>query len=373
MSTVDSDAGAVALLAAAVSAPTYGLALWRRSGPFGALAALDLAVFFGCLGEHLKTGSVMGPPGYALAVAAGYAAAAMGAVWRDAKPAAQPLGLGMVLAAGGSALAGLWVLGGHWETHGLVGAAWPFAVAAAAATLARAPSPVGPMAAFVAGAVVVFAPTAEALMRGELGFTLGAVAVGALVLLAAVGWSALRERDDARAEALLAGLFGVLVAPCARALRAIEASRGSAWPGPHGAPWVVVGATAAGLLALSYASTGRVSRARYRLLEIAALAQLYGLLTLQVLTTHDDFAPAALALAASAALLTLGAVTRRAAVMLVSAGALIVHLWIQYFVRLLGVFPLSVRLVGFGVGLLVGGVLYEQQVRHRLARLRDWN
>jgi hypothetical protein len=60
-------------------------------------------------------------------------------------------------------------------------------------------------------------------------------------------------------------------------------------------------------------------------------------------------------------------------VLLASVTALIIHLWIQYFVQLPGVFPLSVRLVGFGVGLLVGGVLYEQQVRHRLARLRDWN
>jgi hypothetical protein len=79
------------------------------------------------------------------------------------------------------------------------------------------------------------------------------------------------------------------------------------------------------------------------------------------------------ALAASAALLALGAATRRAAVLLVSAAALIVNLWIQYFVQLEGAFPLSVRLVGFGVGLLVGGVLYEQQVRHRISLLRDWN
>ena len=52
--------------------------------------------------------------------------------------------------------------------------------------------------------------------------------------------------------------------------------------------------------------------------------------------------------------------------------ALVVDGWIQYFERLAGMFPVSVRLVGFGVGLLVGGVLYEQQVRHRLSRLRDW-
>ena len=124
--------------------------------------------------------------------------------------------------------------------------------------------------------------------------------------------------------------------------------------------------------AFAPALPSRVSRARYRLLEIGALVQLYGLLTLQVLAAQHETAPAALALGSSAGLLALGAATRRAAVLLVSAAALIVNLWVQYFVRLVGVFPLSVRLVGFGVGLLVGGVLYEQQVKQRLSRLKDW-
>jgi hypothetical protein len=36
------------------------------------------------------------------------------------------------------------------------------------------------------------------------------------------------------------------------------------------------------------------------------------------------------------------------------------------------VLPLSVRLVGFGVGLLLGGVTYEQSLRHRATALRTW-
>lgn len=373
MTDRDASAGVVAVLAAAVSAPAFGLAVWRRSGPFGALAALDLAVLFAALGEHLKTGSVMGAATYALAVAGAYAALALVASWRGARAAAVPLGLGAVAAAAVSAIAGLLVLDQHWDTHGLRGAAWPFVVAAAAAALLRASAPMRSMAAFTAGAIVVLAPTAEAMVRAELAFTAGAAVVGALVLLAAVSCGALRERDDARTEALLAGLFGVMAAPTMRVLRAIEASRDGRWLSHDAAAWAVVAASTAGLLALSYAVTTRVGRARRRLLEGAALAQLYGLLTLQVLTTRDQLAPAAAALVTSAGLLALGAATRRAAVLLASVTALIIHLWIQYFVQLLGVFPLSVRLVGFGVGLLVGGVLYEQQVRHRLARLRDWN
>ena len=366
--------GPVCALAAVVAATTFGLALWRRSGPFGVLAAIDFAVFFGALGEYLRSGTVMGPAGYALAVAGAYAALAMVAVWRDAQPAAQPLALAQVIAAAISVAAGLAVLNGHWDTHGLLATAWPYLVAAAAALLLRAAAPVGTAATFTAGAILVLAPTAEALLRDERGFTVGAVAVGALVLLAALLRPELRARDDARVEAVLAGLFGVMAATDLRVFHAIDSSgSGSGWLGSHGLDWALLAAVSAALLALSYAVTARVGRARFRLLEIAALGQFYGLLTLQTLATQHELQPAALVLASSAALLTLGVVTRRAAVMALSAAALILNAWIQYFVRLEDVFPLSVRLVGFGVGLLVGGVLYEQQLRHRLAQLRDWN
>ena len=64
-----------------------------------------------------------------------------------------------------SAIAGLLVLDQHWDTHGLLGAAWPFVVAAAAAALLRASAPMRSMAAFTAGAIVALAPTAEALVH----------------------------------------------------------------------------------------------------------------------------------------------------------------------------------------------------------------
>ncbi len=364
--------GPVCALAAVVSATTFALALWRRSGPFGLLAAIDFAVFFGALGEYLKSGAVMGPAGYSLAVAGAYAALAMLAGWRDAKPAAKPLAVAQVIAAAISVATGLAVLHGNWETHALLAAAWPYLVAAAAALLTRAAAPVGTAATFTAGAIVVMAPTAEALLRDERGFTVGAVAVGALVLLAALLRPELRARNDARAEAVLAGLFGMMAAADLRVFHAIGSS-GSGWLGSHGLDWTLMAGVSAALLALSYAVTARVGRERFRLLEIAALGQFYGLLTLQTLTTQHELQPAALVLCSSAALLTLGVVTRRAAVMSLSAVALILNAWIQYFVRMEDVFPLSVRLVGFGVGLLVGGVLYEQQLRHRIAQLRRWN
>lgn len=374
MSHVGDGPGVVAALAAVVSAVTYGLALLRRTGPFGVLAAMDVAVLAVALGAYLKTGSVMGAATYSLVVAGAYALLAQAAAWREARSTALPMALGAAAVASGSALAGVVVMMDHWETHGLVGAAWPFVVAAAAAAAvaARASSPLRGAAAFVAGAIVVLAPTGEAMLRDELGFTLAAVGVGAAVLAAAVWRPELRERGEVRAEALLAGLLGVMASPDARLLLTIGEGRGEWLAGGAGARWVVMGAVTAGLLALSYAVTTRVGRSRYRLLEVAALAQWYGLLTLQVIAAPQEAVPAALALGSAVGLVALAVATRRAAVLLISAAALIVNLWVQYFARLEGVFPLSVRLVGFGVGLLVGGVLYEQQVKQRLVRLREW-
>ncbi len=374
MSHVGDGPGVIAALAAVVSLVTYGLALLRRAGPFGVLAAMDVAVLCASLGAYLRTGSVMGPAAFALGVAGLYALLAQVASWREAKSTALPMALGAGGAAALSAFVGGVVMVDHWDTHGLLGAAWPFVVAAVAsvAVAAKASSPLKDAAAFVAGAIVVLAPTAEAMLRDELGFTLFAVGVGGAVLVAALWRPELKERGEVRAEALLAGLFGVMASPDARLLHTIGEGRGEWLAGDSGARWVVMGAVSAGLLATSYAVTARVSRARYRLLEVGALVQLYGLLTLQVLAAHREAAPAALALGSSAGLLALGAVTRRAAVLLISVAALIVNLWVQYFARLEGVFPLSVRLVGFGVGLLVGGVLYEQQVKQRLSRLKEW-
>ena len=64
---------------------------------------------------------------------------------------------------------------------------------------------------------------------------------------------------------------------------------------------------------------------------------------------------------------------RRAALVVLVAAALILNLWIQYFVRLWDVFPASLLVVGFGVALLVGGVYYERRLRHLLPGLSEWD
>jgi len=366
-------AGPPALLAGVVSAVTYVVALQRRATALSVIATLDLVVFAAALGEHLRTGTVMGPPSYALMVAGGYALLALGAARRAPESVAWPL----ALAAGGSAAAsaalGVVVMDEHPEGYRLVGALWPYFVALLAVAASRATLPLASVGAFIAGAIVVVAPTAEAFARETLPMAVVAVLIGSAALAAALTAPGLRRESDARPEAILAALFGMLCAPDLRLAGIITRSE-YADAAPYASLWwALVVATSLGLLATALGVTGRVSRANHRLVEVAGLAPLLGAVTQLVLTKTSPVGPALVALGCAAALAAYGFFARRAVVFLGAAAALVVHGWIQYFVRLADVFPLSIRLVGFGVGLLVAGVLYEQQLRPRVAILRDWN
>ncbi len=363
-------AGTVASIAAGVAAVTFGIAVARRSLGLGIVAALDAAVFAAAFGEFLRSGAVLGPPSYALCVAVAYALLAVAATWTSAESAAQPMAVGALIAAVGSAFLGIEVMNAHWDTHALPASLWPYGVVLLCAAATRARAPLGTMAGIAVAFLASVVPSAEALTHDAVAFAAVAVAAGAGIVFAATFAPPLRTGDDARTEALLAGLFGMMAAPDLRVLHAIDTSGradGAA------AAWALLALSSVSMVVLSYASTGRVSRARYRMLEVAALVQGFGLVLL-----HTVAAPSALGFAvASVALpalgLALGASTRRAAVLVLSAAALVAALAVQYFLRLSGVFPLALRLVGFGVALLVGGVLYEQQVRRRLTLLRDWS
>lgn len=362
-------AGPVALLAGAVSAVTYGVALQRRAAALSVVATLDLVVFAAALGEHLHTGSVMGPPSYALTVAAGYALLAAGAARRGPDGLAWPFAAAAGVAAMASAALGVGVMDDRTDRYRAAGAVWPYGVGLVALVLARSASPLGLVARFVAGAVVVLAPTVEALVRETFFTAAVAAGVGAAVLAAALGWRALRRGSDARAEWILAGLAGMLATPGLRLAAAITRAAG----GDAARWWGLMAVITLGLLATARGATGRVSRANHRLVEGAGALALLGALTLQVLATQEPAGPALAALGCAAAVAAYGFFARRAVPLFVGAAAFVLNGWIQYFVRLEGVFPMSIRLVGFGVGLLVAGVLYEQQLRPRAAALRDWN
>ena len=363
--------GPIAVLAAAVTAITFALAWLRRAGSFGALAAADLAAFAIALGSWMSHGSALGPSVYALAVAAVYALLAWVLARREALSAAQLFAGGAMVSAIGSVCASFMVLADHDGATGVAAAAWPYAVALAAAPLAAVRPPLRSVAVLVSGAVVAFAPTAEALARGTLGYTAFSAAVGVASVAAALRWERLRAASDARGELLLVSLFSALAAPGLRLFMA--ALSGDAGAVPPTAAWGLAAAIGAAFLSLSYASTAHVGRSNRRLVEAAALAPPLAALTLQSLRTQEAMLPVAALFGAALGLLALALTTRRACVLTCAAVALFVNGCIQYFIRLEGVFPVSVRMVGFGVGLLLLGVLYEQQVRPRVASMRDWN
>lgn len=378
MLSLGESAGAIAALAAAVSAVTYGLAIQRRSGLFGGFGALDFAIFAGAFGEYLKSGTVMGPATYALGVALAYAGLTALAAMRDEQtdPAGLPMAAGATLLALGSVLLGLVVMSEHWASHGLYGALWPAVVVLAALPFTRARAPFGAWAVWTVGAIVMVAPTIEALIRDDLGFALAAVAVGFATLIAALKLPAIAKSEGTQTLTVLGGLIGVMAVPDLRVFDQIDTSAAAGFElaTQQTQYLALMASVSAGLLVLSYATwSGGGRRPVHRLLHVAALGQFYALFTLKSLVNLDAlFAPTVLLLVSSA-LLALGVTTKRAAVMVISAIALVITVWIQYFVRLRGVVPVSVRLVGFGVGLLIGGVIYEQQLRRRLSALREWN
>lgn len=365
-------AGPVTALAAMVSSLTYVAALGRRSTSLSVLAALDVVVFAIALGVYLRTDSVLGPPGYALAVAAGYTLLAAGAARRGPEALAWPFAFAAGTAALTSAAIGVEIMDDHTGLYRTVGALWPYGVAAGAVALARSTTPVGRVHRFVATTLVVLVPTVEALLRGTLFTALVAVASGALVLTAALMLPALRHASDARTEWILAGLFGMLCAPDLHLMRTIlrtpfgEESDALRW-------WVLVVLVALGLIATARASTGHIGRGNHQLVEGAGALSLLGALSLQVLTTPRATVPALAALTIAGMLGAYGLVSRRTVPFLSGVAAFVVHAWVQYFVRLKGVLPTSILVLGFGVGLLAAGVLYEQRLRPNVAALRDWN
>lgn len=363
--------GAVCALAAVVSVGTYGLAIYRRSLALGALGALNLAVFLGTFGSWLDRGTVFGSTAFSLVCAAVALAFARLATALGGGDSASPYAGGAVVAAGVSVLTSLSVLSQHWITHGVQAAAWPYLVVALGALASLLAPPAGSGARAVALATLALAPTCEALVRDEPGFAVVAVVVGLALLIACVRLPALQSKGEARTELIFAALVGVMASPDLRVLHAIDRLGREGDLSRMG--WITMGVASLALVGLSYALTGRVRREQHRLLELAALGQLFALLTLRVLADDRELAPAVAALGGAALTTALGALTRRAWVMLLGAAALGVNVWIQYFVRLAEALPLSVRLVGFGVALLLSGVIYEQKLRHQLAALREWD
>ncbi|MFO0627674.1 MAG: hypothetical protein U0325_18845 [Polyangiales bacterium] len=357
-------------VAAVVSALTYGLALQRRSFLLGVLGALDLAMFLGFFGAWLDRGSALGLAMFSLGGSALYLLFTRVATAPSDTNPAIPYAGGAVVCAAVSALAGLHVMADRWATHGVAGAAWPYAVALAALAASRVAGPGGSAARFVAAATLTLAPTLEALIRDELGFTLVALALGTgLLLAAALALAAVARRGAHRADVP----------------RARRGPRGADDAGPAGARSPRRGGRRGRTGRVDHPHRGR-ARAAADLVRAhgAGAARAAGCWRCSASAPSSRCSPCACSAtrgtsrrrpwsSAARRRRRRWGFTRRAAVLAVGATALGVNLWVQYFARLAGVLPLSVRLVGFGVGLLIGGVIYEQTLRRRMSALASWD
>jgi hypothetical protein len=370
MSTAFEITGHIAVLSACVAGVTYALTLWRREPSYASIAAFDFAVFACALGAWLSSGTAMGPAYFTLAVAVFYAALAGVATRRTPESLGWPFALGSGFFGVVSAGIGLYVMDHHGR-YGMLGAAWPYGVALAMAVCTLANRPLAWVAGFVAMGIVVFVPTLEALMLDTPLSTAFAVLVGATVIATALRSGTLRRNNDARFDLLLAGLGGVIAAPDLRMMAALSRISDVS-ESTMQLNWALVAIPSAALVATGFSVTGTVSRTNHRALEIAGIVPLLALLTFQTLCDTHSIVYALIALGVSAIALVYGLSARRAAVLVSGSAALLINFWIQYFVRLESLFPVSVRMVGFGVGLLVAGVLYEQQLKPRVARLKDW-
>ena len=86
---------------------------------------------------------------------------------------------------------------------------------------------------------------------------------------------------------------------------------------------------------------------------------------------EDWFYPLVL-LVGGAVVIGLGVWQRRAVLVASAALALLLNLWLQYFAKLHDRVPTFGLLLGFGVGLLAFGLLYERRVKRALPALKEW-
>jgi hypothetical protein len=368
------ESGSWALLAAVMTLVAYVLAVVLDSALFGSFAVLHYAVFAASFGAYIHSGSPIGPATYALAVAGGAAVlAAIGESVRGARVGVPFAGFASLLVAV-SALLGVALLpAADQRTFATV---WPYAVAGLAALAAVGlRDTYGLLAAIATGTILSIFPTTEALLRSDtLAYLLGAVAIGFAIVVAAFTWPRIAREPGAQAAWVLVGLASAVTGPSLLFLVKCWDKDGlDALASPNGVYLGLVLVVSAALVGLSYLLGKRATlKLNYRFVELAGLLMLFGTFTLQSLArSKDSFYPLVI-LGVGTACVVVGATTKRATLVLLASGALLLNLSIQYFAKLWDVFPASLLVLVFGLALLAGGVLYERRLKHLLPGLREW-
>jgi hypothetical protein len=375
---LENSSGAWSVAATLVSIATLAVALARRSALLSVLSTIGFSIAGLTLGDALSTGSKIGPSAWCLLMGGGFGALAAGL--RRAGPAkvAAPhvvavafwlliaCALTLELVDRKRSLAELF--GNGWGVWALV---VPYAVLAVVATLAARAKDNWRVLWMLALLPLTLTPTVHALMLHDDRAAL-VVASGLGLLALAAGWllPALQEPEGRRWTSALAGLCNLCIAP---ALVAIETSKRNFADGDLFANALVIG-TAAGLVALGNRyEHDDAPVALYRIVEGAGAALFLGVYSLLSLVHHRDLGYPALLFCGGAMLLGIGFIGRRVTLVLFAGIALILNAWAQYFLQLKDDVPISLLTIGFGLGLLVLGWLYERRIKKLLPTLRTWS
>lgn len=386
LQNLEDDPGAWTLASAFVTAVGF-LCAWRwQSALMGVLSAAGFLIAALCLGAHLSSGTVVGATVYVGLVAL----AAIGVARLGDRLGGLRLGVGYallgVLCLGASACLALGVFAGDESVF--FGLVWPYLMAGVCGLglYLRPRQPYYAFAAIGACLLGALAPTVEALVRHEhLPFLLVAAALGLGAVALSFLWPRLRQHRNLQLGLLLMGLFNAVAAPGLLALVHCAGHDGgtllaAALEGPVEMVTTdfvyieLVLGIAGSLIALGWLfSEQSRDKLGYRLVEVAGLLLFFGVMTLLSLFEPDDYLSPLVVLVGGLCVLGLGMRSKRAALVLAAAIGLLVNLSIQYFAKLSDVFPIFLLVLGFGLGFLALGILYERKIRHLLPELKTWS
>lgn len=371
-------------IAVFVTAVTWTFAVTRESAVLGTLAALDAIFAWAVLGELLSSGGDTGPPLFLLLVAAGYSALAWAGDRLGGRRPAVPLAL---LATGAACVSGVWgyPLITDWNDW-LFGSIWPYVVLALACGAAWFTTGVYRVLACIPAVLLaLLTPTISAFCGYEsLAYLQVAVLIGLGSLCAGFLYPPVASREGRQ---LLAALYGAAQAVVPTGILALVhcggrggrelvdealASQGAlldtrfVWL--SAALGVSAGLVAAGVLLGSRARRPLA----YRLVELAGICLFFFVLTILSLGESDDVVYPLLILAGGTALLVVGVTRERLMLVAGAVVGLTINAWVQYFARLHGVLPTPLLMIGFGLSILVAGVLYERKVKGLLQGMKGW-
>jgi hypothetical protein len=274
---------------------------------------------------------------------------------------------------------------------------WPYATASAAIGLGFALLRVDATApralAFATGGVLLaIVPSAHTLASSDHhhAFLNWGTVLGTGLIVLAFRQTVISANGGLKLVTILVGLVSVCVTPGLKALEKLGDPRSQ---GGDALVGEVIHMTDPGqllahpLFYLSYASGTSVvlvalgilfardseEKWPYRLLELTGLFLYFGLLTILSLSDWRGLVYPAALFGGGIAALAVGAHQRHFVLVLLPAVFLIINTWIQYFAKLYAIdFPLGLALIGFGIGILGGGVLFEKKVRPFLPELKSW-